>query len=121
MRMHSKTTLDLSPESISVGTPLVGVLTIRTPTRGVPTMFVRSLFTLALLLGAATLSLAQGADRSPTWVEQRVQEIQPKPEERRLDEIGWAKDIRDALRLAKMHNRPVFLFTHDGRINTGRC
>ena len=41
--------------------------------------------------------------------------------ERRIDEIGWAKDIREAERLARENNRPVFLFTHDGRINTGRC
>ena len=81
----------------------------------------KNTFTIAMLAGVVTLSLAQGADRSPAWVEQRVQQIQPKPEERRLDEIGWAKDIRDALALAKKHNRPVFLFTHDGRINTGRC
>lgn len=76
---------------------------------------------LAMLLGAATLCMAQTADRSPAWVEQQIQERQPRPDERRLDEIGWAKDIRDALTLAKTHHRPVFLFTHDGRINTGRC
>jgi hypothetical protein len=119
--MHIKTTSDLSPDSISVGTSLWDVVPRRALTRGVPTTMARNLFMFALLLGAATLSLAQSADRSPAWVEQRVREIQPKPEERRLDEIGWAKDIRDALALAKKHQRPVFLFTHDGRINTGRC
>ena len=55
------------------------------------------------------------------WVEQRIQELQPKPSEKRFDEIGWADDIRDAITLAKKHNRPVFLFTHDGRMNIGRC
>ena len=54
-------------------------------------------------------------------VQQRVAELQPKAEEKRFDEIGWAKDIREARRLAKEHNRPVFLFTHDGRMNIGRC
>ncbi len=39
---------------------------------------------------------------------------EPLPEERRFDDIGWAKDIREALRLAKEHNRPVFLFTYSG-------
>jgi hypothetical protein len=56
-----------------------------------------------------------------SWVEQRVRELQPKGKEKRFDEIGWAEDIRDALRLAKAHQRPVFLFTHDGRMNIGRC
>jgi hypothetical protein len=47
-------------------------------------------------------------------VERRVQAWQPTKEERHLDEIGWAQDIRHALRLAKEHNRPVFLFTYSG-------
>jgi hypothetical protein len=54
-------------------------------------------------------------------VQRRVAELQPRTEEKRFDEIGWAKDIREALRLAKQYNRPVFLFTHDGRMNIGRC
>ena len=54
-------------------------------------------------------------------VRKRIAEIEPKPEEKRFDEIGWAKDIREARHLAAQHNRPVFLFTHDGRMNIGRC
>lgn len=57
----------------------------------------------------------------PSWVDHRIHDWQPKPEEKVFDEIGWAKDIRDALRLAKENERPVFLFTHDGRMATGRC
>jgi hypothetical protein len=55
------------------------------------------------------------------WVEKRVQAWQPTAAERRFDDIGWVKDIREAERLAKEHNRPVFLFTHDGRMAIGRC
>jgi hypothetical protein len=55
------------------------------------------------------------------WVEKRIQEWEPTAADRRFDEIGWAKDIRDAERLAKEHDRPVFLFTHDGRMAIGRC
>jgi len=47
-------------------------------------------------------------------IDKRVQGWQPTKDERRLDDIGWAKDIRDALRLAKEHNRPIFLFTYSG-------
>jgi hypothetical protein len=54
-------------------------------------------------------------------VQKRIAEIEPRPGEKRFDEIGWAKDIREARRLAAQHNRPVFLFTHDGRMNIGRC
>ncbi len=61
------------------------------------------------------------ADNELARVRQRVLELQPTAEERRLDEIGWANDLREALRLARRHDRPVFLFTHDGRMAIGRC
>jgi hypothetical protein len=54
-------------------------------------------------------------------VDKRVTEWWPKPEEKRFDQIGWAADIRTARKLAAEHNRPVFLFTMDGRVNLGRC
>ena len=47
-------------------------------------------------------------------VDKRIQDWQPTSAERRLDEIGWAKDLCDALRLAKEHSRPIFLFTYSG-------
>ena len=68
---------------------------------------------VALLLGAA--------NRDPEWVTQRVQQWQPTAKEKRWEGIGWAKDIRDAIRLGKQNQRPIFLFTHDGRLNVGRC
>ncbi|HEV3205021.1 MAG TPA: hypothetical protein VGY77_11585 [Gemmataceae bacterium] len=62
------------------------------------------------------------ADRElVAWVDKRIQDWQPTNAERRFDEIGWVKGIREALRLGKEHNRPVFLFTHDGRMAIGRC
>jgi hypothetical protein len=54
-------------------------------------------------------------------VDERVKERQPTEAERRMDEVGWVADIRTAEKLAREHNRPVFLFTHDGRMNVGRC
>lgn len=55
------------------------------------------------------------------WVDQKVAVCAPKPQERRFDQTGWLSDIRSALALAEKHNRPVFLFTHDGRMGLGRC
>ena len=83
----------------------------------------RIAFTLAACV--ATLD-ARTAEPQPdvrdlAWVEKRVRELEPAARERRIDEIGWAGDIRQAEKLAAEHNRPVFLFTHDGHINTGRC
>lgn len=55
------------------------------------------------------------------WVRQRVKNWQPTAADRPFDEIGWAKDIRTAERLARENDRPVFLFTHDGHMAVGRC
>src|SRR5258706_11611240 len=54
-------------------------------------------------------------------IQQKAEACQATPDERKFDQIGWATTILAAQKLAKEHNRPVFLFTHDGRINTGRC
>ena len=82
------------------------------------------LFGTGLWLAAAWGLAAGGgvADRDvAAWVAKQVEERQPTPREKRFDEIGWARDLRTAIRLGKEHHRPVFLFTMDGRINTGRC
>ncbi len=55
------------------------------------------------------------------WVNKRVRDWQPTADERRFDDVGWAADIRAALKLARENNRPVFLFTHDGHMAVGRC
>jgi hypothetical protein len=61
------------------------------------------------------------SEKWPAWVAARVQELQPTRQERKIDQIGWARSILAAETLARENGRPVFLFTHDGRINTGRC
>jgi hypothetical protein len=72
-------------------------------------------------LPAPAASLAPFVSLAPAEVERRVRAWQPTASERRWEQIGWAKDIRAALRLARQTNRPVFLFTHDGRLSVGRC
>lgn len=71
------------------------------------------------LLTAAIVALLVGEDLS--WVEKRVEEWQPRASERKFDQIGWLTDIRAALALGQKSNRPIFLFTHDGRMAIGRC
>ena len=81
-----------------------------------------------MLAGWASLCLAAFAhggavpdDEVAAWVAKRVEERQPSARDRRFDKVGWARDLRTAIRLGKEHGRPIFLFTMDGRINTGRC
>lgn len=73
--------------------------------------------TIALLFCAAMAS----QQNDLAWVDQRVAEWQMKPSERKFDQIGWLTDIRAALELGRKSNRPIFLFTHDGRMAIGRC
>lgn len=73
------------------------------------------------------LSQVAAADGEPggrdkAWVDERVEAWRLTPEERSFDRIGWARDLREALRLGKEHRRPVFLFTYDGLSLTAyRC
>ena len=85
------------------------------------------IFLIGPLLCTATSAMVLAQDKRiadselASWVDKRVQEWQPTKAERRFDEIGWVKDIREGERLAKEHGRPVFLFTHDGHMAIGRC
>lgn len=60
------------------------------------------------------------AKEIPAWVEAKVETLKPTTKERRFDEIGWTNSIVEGERLGRQHNRPVFLFTQNGRIETGR-
>jgi hypothetical protein len=75
-----------------------------------------------VLVGASTWAKDPISDaKIVSWVDKTVFERQPPPQDKRFDEIGWAPDIRTAIKLGKEHNRPIFLLTVDGRVNTGRC
>ena len=70
---------------------------------------------IALLPGARAREQTGNQDAALiARIDKRVQVWQPTTGERRLDDIAWAKDLRDALRLAKDNGRPVFLFTYSG-------
>ncbi|HUQ94597.1 MAG TPA: hypothetical protein VM120_23145 [Bryobacteraceae bacterium] len=65
----------------------------------------------------------QGADsrRLIAGVKKTIDKMQPSEAELRFDRIAWVPDIRTAIRLAGLANRPVLLLSHDGRMSTGRC
>ncbi|HJZ94336.1 MAG TPA: hypothetical protein VKE40_25960 [Gemmataceae bacterium] len=78
----------------------------------------------AVVLAVAGVARADGpvADADLVkFVDERVAKYQPTPEEKVFDTIGWATEILTAEKLAAEHNRPVFLFTHDGHMGVGRC
>jgi hypothetical protein len=73
----------------------------------------------AALAGAAWAG--PPGEHDATWIEHRIEELQPTAAERAIDRIGWADDLRAAFRLSRESGRPVFLFTMDGRFSIGRC
>lgn len=76
----------------------------------------------ALLLGSAIAAdLWLKDDSLVSSVEKKVHDLQPTRDERRYDLIGWAPSILAAEARAREVGRPVFLFTYDGKIETGRC
>jgi hypothetical protein len=78
-------------------------------------------FVLTTLMASACATGQVSDGNLPRWVEKTVAERQPTAGDKQFDRIGWVTDIRTAIQLGKEHNRPVFLYTGDGRINTGRC
>jgi RNA polymerase sigma factor (sigma-70 family) len=87
-------------------------------------------FTAGSMAAACILSTAMALwwgnvpedSRPPEFsrIDEKVKAWQPMPEERRFDQIGWAKDVPEAIRLAREHSRYVFVVAHVGRISTGR-
>ena len=73
---------------------------------------------IGLFAGSSPRGLAQAlpaeAKDLPTWVQKRVQAWQPSADERKIDQIAWSKDLITAQKLAKDHDRPVFLFSYSG-------
>jgi polysaccharide export outer membrane protein len=96
------------------------------------TVAAAALVTAMVGAGAGTLAYQAIAQESASarqaaaakeldWVARRVLEWQPIPAERKLDRIGWFNDVLSAEAAARKSGRPIFLFTLDGRLETGRC
>jgi hypothetical protein len=74
---------------------------------------------LVVLALAAPLPAA-GAERDEAWLRQRIKEIKASdPTGWRT--IPWVPSLPAARRAAARERRPIFVFTHDGNIDTGRC
>ena len=71
--------------------------------------------TLTLLVPAA-----YARERDEAWAARQIGLIK-ESDTTDWQRIPWAASLLDAERAAKDENRPVFLFTHDGNLDTGRC
>jgi len=74
--------------------------------------------TALLIVLAVSSGVAQ--ERDDAWVRQRVKQIKESDTSAFL-KIPWAPSLLEARKSAKDEGRPIFLFTLDGNLETGRC
>jgi hypothetical protein len=78
------------------------------------------LITLLTLGSAWLLPVLQAGEWTPERIQARIREI------RDSDTTGWRKipwtpSLLDARKASRQEEQPLFLFTHEGNIDTGRC
>jgi len=73
------------------------------------------------VLGGASAPTFSQVPPDRARIDRRIDEIQPTRKEKRFDEIGWVKGLREGERLAKKSGRPLFLFSNVGDLDIGRC
>lgn len=73
--------------------------------------------TLALLVTATALLAAEPKEAD---VRARVAQIR-KSDTDAWRQIPWTATLLDAVKAAEKEKRPLFVFSHEGNIDTGRC
>jgi hypothetical protein len=72
---------------------------------------------LALALAAMIVSVAAGDEAA---IRKQIERIKDN-EVNAWRKIPWTASLLAARRTSEREKRPVFLFTYDGNIETGRC
>jgi hypothetical protein len=82
-------------------------------------MVMRAMTVAVLTLGVIACA-GRAEERDEAWVLNRARQIK-ESDTTAWSRIPWATSLLAARRASEKENRPVFLFTHDGNIETGRC
>jgi hypothetical protein len=77
----------------------------------------KSLAVLAVLLVSWSV---RAQDRDEAWVAKQVKQIR-QSDTTGWDRISWVGTLTEARRISGSENKPLFLFTLDGNLETGRC
>jgi hypothetical protein len=75
-----------------------------------------SLFALALL----AVGGLSAAERDEAAIKRQIDDIK-ESDTSAWRKIPWTESLLTARRAAEREKQPIFLFTHDGNIETGRC
>ena len=65
-------------------------------------------------------TVGRAKERDEAWLSSRVRQIK-ESDTSGWSRIPWTASLIAARQASEKENRPVFLFTHDGNIETGRC
>lgn len=73
-------------------------------------------------IAVALLALAAGpaVQRDEARIQRQIEEIK-ESDTGAWRKIPWTASLLEARRASQRENKPLFLFTHDGNIDTGRC
>lgn len=79
---------------------------------------------MSLRISLIFLMFAAGAVRAAehdeAWIKEQLKEIK-NSDTNAWRKIPWTASLLAARRASQHEKKPVFLFTHDGNIETGRC
>ena len=75
---------------------------------------------LAALACALGFAAAHAGGPDEAWIKRRVAQVK-KAEINGWRKIPWVSSLLEARHLSEQEKKPVFLFSHDGNIETGRC
>jgi len=72
------------------------------------------------VLGSVAVASVHAQDRDESWVATTVKQIR-ESDTTGWQHIPWLASLTQARRVSGQENKPVFLFTLDGNLETGRC
>jgi hypothetical protein len=72
------------------------------------------------LLGLTVALTAAPEEHSEAWLRQRVRAVKAS-DTTAWRKVPWSSSLLEARRASARERRPLFLFTHDGNLDSGRC
>ena len=75
---------------------------------------------VAVVSGLALLSTLFAGEPDARWVAKQADRLRAGDTDA-WREIPWAKSLTAAASAARDEGRPLFVFSHEGNIDTGRC
>ena len=75
---------------------------------------------LTALAWGLSLTAVRAAEPDEAAIKRRVEQVK-RAEINGWRKIPWVASLLEARRLSQQEQKPVFLYSHEGNIDTGRC